>query len=91
MRCENRDVYGSALLTEISMKFSLLITLLSALTLGACASAGEAGDACTSDDDCADGLECHIEEHDDHDEEEEEHDEEGVCEEEGEHDDHDDH
>ena len=76
------------------MKANYLITLFAALTLTACASAGKAGDACTTDDDCEDGLECHIEEHDDHDHDDEEHEEEeeGVCEEEGEHDDdHDDH
>lgn len=76
------------------MKSNYLITLFAALTLTACASAGKAGDACTTDDDCEDGLECHIEEHDDHDHGDEDHEEEeeGVCEEEGEHDDdHDDH
>ena len=77
------------------MKANYLVTLFAALTLTACASAGKAGDACTTDDDCEDGLECHIEEHDDHDDHEDEdheEEEEGVCEEEGEHDDdHDDH
>jgi len=80
------------------MKTNVLLTLFAALTLTACASEGKVGDACTTDDDCEDGLECHVEEHDDHDEEEEghedeeeEHDEEGVCEEAGDHDDHDDH
>ena len=78
------------------MKTNLLITFAAALTLVACGSAGKAGDACTTDDDCEDGLECHVEEHDDHGDEEEhedeEHeDEEGVCEEAGAHDDHEDH
>ncbi|MFT5684715.1 MAG: hypothetical protein ACI8RZ_005659 [Myxococcota bacterium] len=66
------------------MKTIHLLALTALLTLSACG-AGDAGDECSSDDDCADGLECHF--HDDHDdeEEEEEHDEEeeehGVCEE----------
>ena len=48
------------------MKKNLLLTLFTALTLAACAeSKGEAGDACSSDGDCADGLHCHIEGHDD--------------------------
>ncbi len=74
---------------------SRLLVLSSLLALAAC-SAGAEGDACTSDDDCGDGLVCHME-HDDHgdedsgeahDEEGEEHSDEGVCEAEGE-DDHD--
>ena len=71
------------------MKTNLILPLFAALTLSACASAGNVGDACTTDDDCEDGLECHIDEHDDHgDEDEEDHeDEEGVCEEEGAHED----
>ena len=73
------------------MKTNLSLLFLAALTLGACASAGKAGDACTTDDDCEDGLECHVEEHDDHDDEDhddhEDEEEEGVCEEEGAHDD----
>ncbi len=69
------------------MKAKLLLTLPLLLTLSACAEDGKAGDSCTSDDDCGDGLHCHIE-HDEHEEEEEEdHEEEGVCEEEDEHDD----
>jgi hypothetical protein len=70
-----------------------LLTLAALLTFTACGSAGKAGDSCTTDDDCEDGLVCHVEEHDDHGDEEEHEDEEGeegVCEEEGE-DDHDDH
>ena len=77
------------------MKTNLLLTFFAALTLGGCGAAGKAGDSCTTDDDCEDGLVCHIEEHDDHDdhdEDEHEDEEEGVCEEEdAEHDDHDDH
>ena len=66
------------------MKLTNLLALAGLLTLAACG-AGEEGDPCASDEDCADGLECHIEEHDHEDEEEEEHEEEGVCEE-GDHD-----
>ena len=69
--------------------------ILSLLALAAC-SAGAEGDACSSDDDCGEGLVCHMEHHDhgdsgdDHDHEEgEEHSEEGVCEAEGEEHDHD--
>ena len=77
------------------MTTSRLLVLSSLLALAAC-SAGAEGDACTSDEDCGEGLECHVE-HDDHDSHEdgdsgEEHDdheegeegEEGVCEAEGE-------
>ena len=60
------------------MKISNAFSLLSVLVLSACA--GKAGDECTSDDDCADGLECHM-----HDGEEDH----GECEEHDE-DDHDD-
>lgn len=67
------------------MKIKFLLTFIAALTLGACASEGKAGDTCTADEDCEDGLECHIEHHDDHDEEE--HEEDGVCEEADAHDD----
>ena len=65
---------------------NLLLTFSTLVALGACATLGEEGDACTTDADCADGLECHIEEHDDHDETGEEgedhddHEEGGVCE-----------
>jgi len=76
---------------EKPMKTNLFIIFSAALTLAACASAGKAGDACTTDDDCEDGLECHVEEHDDHGDEEEHEYEEGVCEEADAHDDHDDH
>ena len=72
--------------------YTMAIAGLFALT--ACGSAGEAGDECFDDGDCAEGLECHVEEHDGHededtaheDEEEEHEDEGGVCES---HDDHD--
>tara|TARA_B100000530_G_scaffold316725_1_gene247259 strand:+ start:274 stop:417 length:144 start_codon:yes stop_codon:yes gene_type:complete len=37
-----------------------------ALTLGGCVAAGKVGDSCTTDEDCEDGLVCHIEHHDDH-------------------------
>jgi hypothetical protein len=75
----------SNFLMEKLMKPNLMLTFIAALALSACASAGKDGDACTTDDDCEDGLECHIEDHDDHgDEDEEEHeDEEGTCEEQG--------
>ena len=69
------------------MKKNVLIPFFAAITLAACAPLGEAGDACTTVDDCAEGLECHIEDHSDHDHEGEEHVEEGVCEEADAHDD----
>ena len=70
---------------KISIPFSLAL-----LMMVACAAPGEEGDACTADSDCADGLECHMEEHDDHDHEED-HEESGVCEaHDDDHDDHDD-
>ena len=48
------------------MKTNLMATIFSALLLSACADEkGEAGDACSSDGDCAEGLHCHIEGHDD--------------------------
>ena len=67
---------------------NVVLTLTTLFALVACGSAGQEGDPCSSDADCADGLECHMEEHGDEEEEEgEEHDhEEGVCES---HDDHD--
>ena len=72
------------------MKPNLFLTVFTVLALGACAPAGQEGDACTSADDCEEGLECHVEEHDDHTDEEggeeEEHEEEGVCESHDEHD-----
>ena len=81
------------------MTTSRLLVLSSLLALAAC-SAGAEGDVCTSDDDCGEGLECHMDHHE-HDEgdtgeehdEDEDHDheegEEGVCEAEGEDHDHD--
>jgi len=66
---------------------NLLFTFSTLVALTACATLGEEGDACTTDADCADGLECHIEEHDEHtdtgaeeEEHDEDHDEGGVCE-----------
>ena len=38
--------------------------LIALAVLCACGKTGEAGDACASDDDCADGLECQIEDYD---------------------------
>ena len=61
------------------MKTSLPFAFALLLTLVACGAPGEEGDACTADSDCADGLECHMEEHDDHDHDHEE-EESGVCE-----------
>lgn len=46
------------------------------MVMVACGAEGEDGDACESDDDCADELHCHIE------------DGEGVCHSEDEHEDH---
>ena len=54
------------------MKLNRLISIFGALALGACAPLGQAGDACTTSDDCEEGLECHIEEHGDEEEEHEE-------------------
>ena len=67
---------------------NLVLSVSALFALIACGSGGAEGDACTSDADCADGLECHMEEHDEEEEEGEEHDHEegGVCES---HDDHD--
>ena len=47
------------------------IHLLALLFVSACAQPGEAGDDCTSDEDCAEGLECHV--HDDHDGDDDDH------------------
>jgi len=72
------------------MKTTNLLALAGLLGLAACGAA-DVGEECTTDEDCAEGLECHVEEHDDHDDEEEhdeeEHEETGHCEEAG--DDHD--
>ena len=69
---------------------TLIISFGALLTLGACAPAALEGETCMSDDDCAEGLECHIEDHSDH-ADEEDHEESGVCEShEDDHDDHDD-
>ena len=66
------------------MKFLNAFLTLSFLSLMACSAPGEAGDACETDADCADGLECHVHDHDDEDHDAEEHDESaeagGVCE-----------
>ena len=40
----------------------ILSTLTLATLLTACAGAGQVGDECTTSDDCADDLECHIHE-----------------------------
>ena len=74
---------------ETTMK-NLILTLVALGGFAACGGGAE-GDPCKTDADCADGLECHMEEHEGEEEEEEgeEHDhdhEEGVCES---HDDHD--
>ncbi len=71
-------------------RFMLALILLS--PLGACDAAGEEGEECLADGDCADGLVCHKDEHEHDHEEEAKADEEGhegeagVCEPEGEHD-----
>jgi len=76
------------------MRIHELFAALALFTLAAC-STGQEGDECFDDNDCADGLECHLHEEHDHEEGEkhdheegEEHDgeEAGVCEPEGEHD-----
>ena len=58
---------------------TLVFSFVAILTLGACAAGGAEGDACSSDADCADGLECHFDElHSGHDHgEDEDH---GMCE-----------
>jgi len=72
-----------------------MLALAALLTLSACGAAGEVGDECTTDDDCAEGLECHF--HDDHEGEEEDHegedheDEDHEGEEHGECEEHEDH
>ena len=58
----------------------VLSTLSFVALLSACAGPGQVGDECTSDEDCAEGLECHMhdgeedhgecEEHEDHEGEE---------------------
>ena len=46
--------------------------------MAACGSEGKVGDACTTADDCEDGLECHVDEHEEHDDhEDEDHEDEG--------------
>lgn len=42
------------------MKITYPLALLGFLSLAACGAAGGEGDECTSDADCADGLECHM-------------------------------
>ena len=59
------------------MKITNIALLSFMFALSACSSKAEDGEACAADEDCADGLHCHI----DGDAEE------GVCEAEGEHDD----
>lgn len=45
------------------MKIKTLLTFGALLTLAACG-AGDVGDECAEDSDCADELECHLHEHD---------------------------
>ncbi len=64
------------------MTKSMAFMMTALLGLVACGAEGEAGDACTTDADCAEGLECHVHDHEEE-EEGEEHAEEdagGVCE-----------
>ena len=44
------------------MKILHPLALATLFLLGACASPGEIGDACEVDEDCAEGLECHLHE-----------------------------
>lgn len=70
------------------MKKINLLAFAGMLALAACGK-GDVGDECYEDADCADGLECHVEEHEEEGHDEEGHeDEAGVCEEAGAHDDH---
>ena len=46
------------------MKKAHWFTLGTLITLAACGAPGEAGDPCTTDADCEEGLECHV--HDEH-------------------------
>ena len=72
------------------MKMTNALAFAALLSLVACAAPGEAGDPCTTDEDCAEGLECHDHhaheegEHEEGEEEEGEHEEGeeegGVCE-----------
>lgn len=66
------------------MKTISMLAITALLTLTACGSGGEVGEECTSDEDCAEGLECHFHDHGDE-EEEHEGEEHGECEEHEEH------
>lgn len=61
------------------MKTTHLLFLAASFGLAACGGPGEAGDECLDDGDCAEGLECHMHEHEGEEEGEHE-DEHGVCE-----------
>ena len=73
------------------MKTTYLFGLAALLSLSACGAAGEVGDECSADEDCAEGLECHFhddhegeeEEGEDHEDEEHEDEEHGMCEDHG--------
>ena len=69
--------------------FKNILGIAAMLALAACSPQAKEGEACTSNDDCEDGLECHMEKHEEgEDHSEEDHaDEKGVCEKEGAHDD----
>ena len=78
-------MHQAMLYPEETIMRNLLFTFSALVALTACATLGEEGEACTTDADCADGLECHIEEHEEDgdtaaDEDHDDHEEGGVCE-----------
>lgn len=46
------------------MKTSQRLAIVALFTVSACGSPGDVGDECFDDGDCAEGLECHLHEHD---------------------------
>ena len=62
------------------MQIRFMVAVIGLCALGACG-AGQVGDECFDDGDCAGDLHCHIEEEEEEtEEEEEEHEHAGVCE-----------
>ena len=57
------------------MKCKTLLIMMG-FVLTACGAKAQLGEECLQEEDCADGLECHM-----HDDGEEEHEEHGICEE----------
>ena len=46
------------------MKTRHVLALAALFTLGACNQPGKVGEECNTDEDCAEGLECHLHVHD---------------------------